>query len=136
MAVISAETSATCDCGFAGRLTFRESEGWVRECPSCGKALHSDHSRVKVKKAGFLINREFHGERRKSLTKGCHPTEVGFLRQNMPKSGHCINETGDVSFVDRAEERTYDREFGEMAERLGGMPDPKSGGSVEEVVEG
>lgn len=72
-------------------------------------------------------NRKFHGNQQRSVTKGLHPKEVGFVRKMGVTAGEIDPKTGDVFFKDRGEERRFDQQFADMAERLGGQPDPFDG---------
>lgn len=123
-------SKVSCACGWSGELCFSAREKWKRRCPGCKKPVVRGQSASAPR---FHGNRRFAGSESESITKGFHPKEVKFIKAQMPGVQHCINDTGDVSFADRAEERKFDREYAAMADRLGGLPDPEAGGDMMEV---
>lgn len=116
--IISKIAKIKCACGYTGDATFSEDRGWNENCPKCGKTHSVDGTRGK-RLQDFGGNRRFSGDEQFSVTEGFHPKEVDFARRNMPKSGHCIQDSGMVRFRDRATQKAFVRELGTLKARLG-----------------
>lgn len=102
-----------CACGCPDREVFeRAANSDKLTCRACGGPVHQDYSAKGVPAIG---NRAFTGQRRMSFTEGFHPKEVGKARRAFgDRYGGCIQDSGEVHFTDRAEERGYKEKAAEI----------------------
>lgn len=110
MPTIARISRAKCSCGFDREMCFYAEDHWQRPCPDCGKPMTAGGGTTER----TYGNRRFAGTGSQSVAQGCHPADVKDLQKRMPKTGHCIQSDGSVSFPDSRTEQAYRREMAQV----------------------
>lgn len=96
-----------CGCGKGFSAFVRASDDWQTKCPDCGEPVHAHQTTLG--NIRFYGNRRFAGSEAVSRTEGYRPWEVEAARKGIPGYQHCIRDSGEIVFSDRAEQRGFMR---------------------------
>lgn len=87
------------------------SERYVICCPRCATGPCDTDFEV----TRFVTERRFAGSEMIDYQHGFHPDELGWAKATFKDHQHCIDDEGMVTFGSRAEERSFTKQWNEMA---------------------